>query len=262
MGAKKALFFDIDGTIMDFKRNGPGSTVRAIRELRKNGHIVFINSGRARGFIRDPKVLDIGFNGIISGCGTMIEYNGEIVMYRELDNDLLAYTVNICTEHRMRPILEGKKHLYLKYSDFKDDIFGSRVIEELGSDLRDLTDYWGNWEASKLSCAVDAPTIEECRKKLSDYFDFIVHNEKVIEIIPKDSGKGTGIRKVCELLDIDIADTFAFGDGKNDLDMFHAAGVAVAMGNANEDAKKAADYITDDINDDGIFNACRHFELI
>ncbi len=127
MSGKKALFFDIDGTIMDFNRNVPASTVRAIRELKKNGHIVFINSGRARGFIKDPKILDIGFDGIISGCGTMVEYNGDILMYKELDNELLADTVNICVEHKMRPILEGRNHLYLKYDDFKDDIYLSLI---------------------------------------------------------------------------------------------------------------------------------------
>ena len=53
-----------------------------------------------------------------------------------------------------------------------------------------------------------------------------------------------------------------FGDGKNDVDMLTHAGFGVAMGNACEEAKAAADYVTDDVDENGIFNALRHFNVI
>ena len=60
----------------------------------------------------------------------------------------------------------------------------------------------------------------------------------------------------------DLKDTFAFGDSRNDLEMLEAAGVAVVMGNGSKEAKEAADYVTTDLDEDGIWNACKHFGLI
>jgi len=54
----------------------------------------------------------------------------------------------------------------------------------------------------------------------------------------------------------------AIGDGENDLDMMEFAGISVAMGNAVPSVKAAADYVTDDVDHDGIYNALKHFNLI
>ena len=59
-----------------------------------------------------------------------------------------------------------------------------------------------------------------------------------------------------------MEDTIAFGDGGNDITMIEHAAIGVAMGNANEGVKKIADYITDDVDNDGIFNALKHFNII
>ena len=62
MTQRKALFFDIDGTIWNMKNEIPESTVRAIRALREKGHLTFLCSGRSRAFIQEPKLFDIGFD--------------------------------------------------------------------------------------------------------------------------------------------------------------------------------------------------------
>ena len=76
---QKAIFFDIDGTLWDFRNRIPESTRLAMEQLRQNGHLCFINSGRARGFINHPDLLSLGFDGIVSGCGTMIEYRDRTI---------------------------------------------------------------------------------------------------------------------------------------------------------------------------------------
>ena len=63
---KKAVFFDIDGTLWDFKMNIPESTKEALKELRKNGHYAFLCSGRSRSNIKSPKLLALGFDGIVA----------------------------------------------------------------------------------------------------------------------------------------------------------------------------------------------------
>lgn len=61
---------------------------------------------------------------------------------------------------------------------------------------------------------------------------------------------------------IAIADTMAFGDGGNDIAILRQAGIGVAMGNANDDVKAVANYITSSVDDDGIANALKHFGVI
>ena len=84
----------------------------------------------------------------------------------------------------------------------------------------------------------------------------------MVESVPLGFSKGSGIRKVCELFGIPISDTIAFGDSVNDLDMLETAGIGVAMGNGTDAAKQAADYVTTDMFDDGIWNACEALGLI
>lgn len=262
MGRKKAVFFDIDGTLWNEKNIIPESAREAVRMLRANGNQAFLCSGRCRSYIQNPDLLGIGFDGVISGCGTMIEYGEEILFYRKLDTALVEYTVNTVRRYGFRPILEGREFLYLDEPEFREDAYGKKLMAELGGQLRSISGEWGRWEVSKLSCAMEEEGQEECFALLKEYYDFMVHNVRVAELVPKGFHKGTGLLRVCGLLNIDPADTFAFGDSVNDLGMLEAAGVAVVMGNGSETAKAAADYVTAPLMEDGIWKACSHYGLL
>ena len=82
------------------------------------------------------------------------------------------------------------------------------------------------------------------------------------DLIPATGGKAAGIAKVLQHYGIDKSETMAFGDGQNDVDMFRAVGTAVAMGNACREAKEAAHHITDSVDEDGIYNALKHFGIL
>lgn len=262
MAGRKALFFDIDGTIWDIHNHIPESTRTAIRELRENGHLAFLNSGRTRAYIQNPDLLSLGFDGIVSGCGTMIEHDGKTIFYREIENAFLADTIRLIRSYGFRPILEGPEHLYFDDEDFADDFYGKKLKAEMGDRLRTIKGEWGNWNVSKFSCATDGADLEGCQKALAEDFDFMIHTSSVVEVVPKGFHKGTGIRKVCELIGMDIADTFAVGDSINDLGMLACAGTSIVMGNGADKAKAAADYVTSTLHEDGIYKACRHFGLI
>ncbi len=258
------LFFDIDGTLWNYKNEINEKTIEAIRTARKNGHKCFINTGRARAFVTNKKLLDIGFDGIVTACGTMIEYEGDVIYNRLIPMDEAIKTITTVREYGFKPILEGPEHLYLELSDFQGDMYGDKVIREMGDKLRGIDECWGKWEIQKLSCATQVPLEkrDECFDKLSDLYDYMIHSDTVVEMVPKGFNKGVGIEKVCELLGEDIANTFAFGDSINDKEMLLAAGVGVGMGGTYHDLSEYADYITASLDDDGIWKAMKHFELI
>jgi hypothetical protein len=258
----RTLFFDIDGTIWDRHNMIPESTVRAIRKASKNGHKTFICSGRSRGYITDPRLLDIGFDGIVSACGTMIEFEGREIFCRSIPVDLTEYTINTVRRFGFRPILEGKEYLYMDEREFGNDPYGRKLFAELKDRRKSIDDMWGKWDINKLSCATDDLATEECFDILSPYYDFIVHNSRIVEMVPKGYSKGTGLIHACELLGAAPEDSIAFGDSVNDLDMFRAAGTSVAMGNGSSEARECADIITTDLKDNGIENALIRLGII
>ena len=83
-----------------------------------------------------------------------------------------------------------------------------------------------------------------------------------VDIISKNGGKVAGIRQILQDCGIRQNEIMAFGDGENDMDMLRYAGIGVAMGSAEEDVKVCADYITDDVEKDGIEKACKYFKMI
>ena len=82
------------------------------------------------------------------------------------------------------------------------------------------------------------------------------------DIIPADGGKPVGVGKMLERFGLKREESMAFGDGGNDIDMLRYAGVGVAMGNAGDDVKAAADYVTAGVDEDGVERALRHFGVI
>ena len=269
----KIVFLDIDGTIWNIRNEIPESTAEAVRRLRENGNFVFINTGRTRGFIRDPKLFGIGFNGIVSGCGTMIEYmkdgivqeeenDDSVIYYHAIDPELAEYTVSTVRKYGFRPILEGRRYLYMDDEEFTGEPYGDKLRRELGRNMMSISGNWKQWEISKLSCATDHAEREKCFGTLSEYYTYMIHNSSVCEMVPNGFGKEKGILRLCELLGVDAGDTYAFGDSANDIDMLRTAGTGVAMGNGSDEVKKVSDYVTAPMEEDGIFKACRRLGLI
>ncbi len=256
------LFFDVDGTIWDYKNYIPKSAIDSIKKAQKNGHLCLINTGRSRGFLREKNLLDIGFDGIVSACGCMIELHDKIVFNRLIPQDEAIRTMNTVRKHGFKTILEGPDHLYMDPEEFRGDLYGEKVARELGDRLLGITDCWGEWKINKLSCACDTPTRDECFEELSDLYDYMIHSQAVVEMVPKGFDKGTGILEVCKILGEDVKNTVAFGDSINDLQMLETAGTAVAMGRSHEAILEISDLITDNLEDDGIQHAMQKLGLI
>lgn len=258
----QAVFFDIDGTLWDRYNFIPDSTRKAISELRANGHFAFINTGRTKGYITNPDLLGLGFDGIVSGCGTMVEYKDEVAFLYELPNDIIANAISTMRRFGMKPIIEGKEFLYMEESDFADDPYGRKLMRELGDSRKSIDEFWGKWNGSKMSCEMAGSDYSTCFELLSQNLAPLVHNPHVAEVVPCGFSKGTGIQKTCDLLGISLENTIAIGDSVNDIEMLKKAAHSVAMGDAPDEVKAIASYVTTPLMEDGIYNALSHFGLI
>ena len=260
----KYVFFDIDGTLWDDKMIVPESTKAAIKKLQENGHKAFVCTGRAMGNVNDPQFDEIGFDGFIAACGNHVEMDGKVLYERNMSYEDVKAIYDASREHRLPIIYEGSKFQWMDREGFEGDSYIAYIVENLKDAARFLDECeLEEIEANKFSALINENTnymaVEEA---LSESFDFMDHGDGIIEAVPKGTSKATGIAWLCEHLQIPIADTYALGDGVNDLEMLGLVGHGIAMGNASQVAKDAAEYVTTHIHEDGVLNALKHYNLI
>jgi hypothetical protein len=239
----------------------PDSAVEAIRTLRKNGHLAFINSGRTRANIQSDELLGIGFDGIIAGCGTDVEYQGEKLSEFLVSDEEVERLLVVCKDNQMAALLEGPEFCYFRASDFDGDPYIEYLKREIGHTIRDI-DSSKSFRINKLSAALHGSDIEKIKRDLGDGYQVVVHNPELVEVVPQGFTKATGIRIVCEKLGIRREDTYAFGDSANDLDMLSYVAHGVAMGNGTDIAKQTAEYVTAPLMEDGILAGLTHYGLL
>ena len=97
--------------------------------------------------------------------------------------------------------------------------------------------------------------MKDFQTEFGDRLDFVDRKGGYFEVMPKGFSKASGMRFIAERLGIPMSLSVAIGDSSNDIPMLECAGIGIAMGNATEDVKSIACYITSDINQDGIKNA-------
>lgn len=258
----KAVFFDIDGTIWDQKQRIPESTVKAIRKLRENGHYAFLCSGRTRSFIRGENLFAIGFDGIVGGCGTYVEQEGKILRNIEIPDEKLGKAISLMKEYRLPFVMEGADYLYADAEDFVGDRFWGFLQHTMGEELLPVCGNEKNWHVNKFSINRGDQSLYEILGGMQNDFEIMLHQGEFTELVPKGNNKASGIAFVMEHLGIHREDTFAIGDSINDKDMIEFAGTGIVMGNGTEIVKQSADFITKDLQDDGLAYALKEFELI
>lgn len=258
-----AVFFDIDGTLWDYKQQIPESTVQAIRLLRDRGHYAFLCSGRSRVTIRDKELLDIGFDGILAGCGTYVEYRDKVIFEYRIPWEQLTETIQTLQDCHLATLFEGSQKLYVDEEAFGEDAYVQAFREQLGEDFRPMEDMNQDSVVNKLCVDYGKGDREAMVQRLGQEYDIIFHDfGPVVEMLPKGFSKASGIERICDYLHIHQKDTYAFGDSANDIDMLRFVQHGIAMGNASQVAKDAADYVTTEMYQDGIWNGLKHFGLI
>lgn len=259
----KYVFFDIDGTLWDESAIIPNSTKTAIRKLQENGHKAFICTGRARGNVRDRQFEEIGFDGVLAACGNHVEMNGKILYEHILPFETVKKIYDVTRTHQMPIVMEGPKEQWLDENGFEGDTYIQYIVQELKEAAIPLRECTNAIRINKFSALISQKTnYEAIKQELEEEFDFLEHGEGVIEAVPKGTSKATGIEWLCKHLDIAKEDTYAIGDSVNDLEMLNFVGHGIAMGNGTDEVKKAAEFVTKDIKEDGIYHALEYYGLI
>jgi Cof subfamily protein (haloacid dehalogenase superfamily) len=259
----KTIFFDIDGTLWDRDRKFPDSTPETIEKLRRNGHRVFICSGRGRANIQDPALLQLGFDGIIAACGNHIELDGRVLYEKLLPEPLVRRSMAVLRDNGMPFILEGPEFYWFDPEDFACDPYVEDLWDQLGPRARHLAEDGGGYRVNKFSADYSSEqNYNHVKQALQEELDFIDHGHRVIEFIPKGTSKATGIAKYLELSGTDPEDIYAVGDGANDIDMIACVKHSIAMGSGSETLKASAEYVTTGLWEDGIRHAMEHYGLI
>jgi len=277
---KKIIFMDVDGTLVNDNGVIPESAKLAIREARKNGHLVFICTGRSKAELF-PEILEIGFDGIIGAAGGYIEVGSEVLLHEVVKKEYVQQVVEYFNRHGIDFYLESNGGLFASKNCKMRirSIIEKLLIEEPGAKEEiekgiqpfhdSLIDDEGLFreDINKISFLGSKVPIEMISEEFTSKFTVI---PSTVPVFGKNSGelsvpgihKATAIEKLLEHLNIDQEDTFAYGDGLNDLEMIEFVQHGIAMGNAKEALKKAADDITDTHNEDGIYKSFKKYALI
>ena len=256
------LFFDIDGTLIDDDCKMPESAKKAIAAARQNGHVCMINTGRSFRLVR-PHLEEWGeFDGYLCGCGTEILYHGECLLHQTFTKEESLRIMEGLDRYGIDAILEGSGENYMN------------PIEEMHSEpFQDFArrfgsgDY-GSFEQApgqfdKFYCYIgENPGKEDFFKEFEDLLEYIDREKGFYEIVPKGYSKASGIDFMIRHLGLSKEDTVAFGDSNNDLTMLQAAHTAIAMERSSEGVLKIADYVTTDVNDNGIRHALQWLKAI
>lgn len=254
----KAAFFDIDGTLLSFKTHlvSPG-TIQAFEELHRQGIHTFISSGR-------PKVLippmPVGFDGYVTMNGGYCFVGNQVLLcnpipQQETDRWLqYAEQENLCTmiftEHEM-------------FVNTHSDPVANAIRNQLEFQMPPLlpTRQMMGRETFQVIAIMPA-------ERDNDVLQMLPHcrlprwHPQFSDLVNADNSKATGIDSILHHYGIDRNECIGFGDGGNDIEMLDFCGIGVAMGNADDNVKAHADYVTTSVDDEGIANALRQLHII
>lgn len=256
----KAAFFDIDRTLLSHKTNCvPDSARRALELLRQKGILVFCATGRPKSVLDTmPALQELQFDGGVTLTGQYCyDHSGVIYSNPIPRSDIHTLIVHL-EQHPIPCTFITENRSYINF--YTDHVMN--VHKGVFSELPPLGDLrWGLEEkVYQIWLYLHDDKVPELPPL--PHIKYTKWHKGGIDMICADGGKAIGIQKVLAHYGLTVEEAIAFGDSDNDLDMLQTVQIAVAMGNASDEVKQHADYITTNVDDDGIWNALKHFELI
>jgi len=253
---KKIVFFDIDDTLLDRKRKLPTTTIDSIKQLQQKGIKTVIATARPP-FLFETLRKELNIESYISFNGQYVVHDGEVIYDNPLNHEQLhaIYESSSAYDFPMGFVSESEmcatrdNHPYVKQS----------ILLETYPRVDQTFHKTENVYQALLYCKVGK---ESSIKESHPEFYFQRWHPLSCDIIPKGASKAVGVQKILERENVRLEQSYAFGDGINDLEMFAEVGNSIAMGNAIEELKLAASYVTEDVENDGIMKGLQHYRLI
>ncbi len=257
----KAIFSDIDGTLFSHvTKRVPLSTINAIKEAQSKGIKFFLCSGRNQYLIRKSGVLDyITPDGLVVMNGAQVIINDEIIYAYPLPESEIDVLIKFSKRLKFGlTLIEGNKG-FINYVDDRviesHEKYGTRFPQaRVFPDHYDRTIYQAIAYCDAFDESLFLPHLKNCKTARWDTY--------AVDIMPKDSDKAKGIMAVLDKYHWRPEEIMCLGDAANDIEMLTFSGIGVAMGNAKPEVKAYADYVTDDIDNDGWAKALKHYEII
>lgn len=273
----RAVFFDIDGTLLTDNRTVSQSTIEAINSLKKAGILVGLATGR------NPRFL-LQYMASL-GLDIAIAYNGQYIFSREE----LLYSQAL-SEGAVKDVIAYAQH-HKKDISFgtATDVVGSNIMSVGSSSIgyrisrllpdslagmvnflfnrvirllrpKKQIDFYNMAQQSIYQIMLLMTEVESRRMQMQyPHLTFTRSSPYAVDIISKGMSKLRAIDIVGERFGFSREEVMAFGDSQNDLEMLKGVRYSVAMGNATKPVKKAASHVTDTNNRNGIYQAVQHF---
>lgn len=282
--SKKIIFFDVDGTLVDVRPSReyiPESTIKAVQKTREQGNLCILCTGRSKPEIYQY-ILDVGFDGIIGAGGGFVEFNNEILFHKQVSIDAINHVVDFFEHHQFDYYIESNGGLYasdklvprlewLSYGDLENDPLARKKKEEHPSHFIPSLKVGYDMHRDDVNkiCFLEKEgfPFSKIREEFENEFNVIhctvpMFGDDSGELSVKGVNKASSIDFLIHHLGIPKENTYAYGDGLNDIDMLEFCQYGIAVGNAKDGLKAIADEITDDIAEDGIYNSMKKHGLI
>ena len=258
------IFFDIDGTLVDDATQIiPTSAVEAMGALVAAGHIPVVNTGRPYSHI-DQRIRELPFAGFICAGGQEILLQGRWLKKQTVPMAWLPEMIEGVRKNNLQVVYEADGGFYLdgENSAHHPEIkIQSDLIRRNGCFVRDVSD--GITDPVVKFCTFDIPGCNRMAfvQQMQDRFEYI-DRRGMAEFILKGNSKAAGMEMVLSALNCPREQTMAIGDSGNDLPMLKAVAVGICMGNGVPEAKRAADFVTKTVLEDGIAYALKYYKII
>lgn len=255
----KAVFFDVDGTLVSHKsKSVPESAKNAMERLRKKGIKVFLATGRHIHELKEMPTNGIEFDGYVILNGQIgLDEKQNMIFSHSFEKEDVEGLLAIFNQKEYPFALVNKDGHYMNYVNK----FVETALAGVSTPIPIIKDYDGEelYQATVFISPVDDETFSSKLPKGCKMARWGSHGA---DIIAAEGGKAVGMKFFGEMLGILPEEMMAFGDAQNDMDMIAYAGIGIAMGNAEEELKQIADYITTDVDDCGVWNALQKFGML
>ncbi|MDR2358398.1 MAG: Cof-type HAD-IIB family hydrolase [Prevotellaceae bacterium] len=255
----KAIFFDIDGTLVSFKTHTVApAVVAALHKLRKQGIKIFVASGRHQCTM--DHLSAIPFDGYVTLNGGMCIARKRIIYKHRIPaTDIATLLDYLSMEERFPCVFVHEHDQSMTYKNATvEKVFAQIAFRD--PPIRPVASIWRSAVYQVLGFFNAAQ--EHRLMRLLPHCAATRWHPLFADIIPAGSNKWIGITKMIMHFGISSKETMAFGDGGNDIEMLQNVQFGVAMGNASDDVQQAAGYVTATVDDDGVVQALRKFKLI